>query len=481
MAVPNRTKIVATLGPASRDKATIESLIRNGVDVFRLNAAHADAKTLVRDIKSVRSVARKLKAGVGILVDLQGPKIRVGTLENAEPIWLRRGEQLTVVCDRDFVGRAGGEDGETQIGCRYEGLAGDVKPRERILVDDGNIEFRVVSVKGKRVTVRVVHGGLLKQHKGINLPGSTVKLPSITEKDQADLETVCEEDVDYIALSFVRTADDVLSLRKRIRKRDCDALVIAKIERPEAVKNIDSVLEAADGLMVARGDMGVELGPEAVPSIQKRIIRKAIEARKPVITATQMLESMITNPRPTRAEASDVANAVYDGTSAVMLSAETASGKYPVRAVQIMSKIARRTERDAFEEWEYTRRRQQTAQLRVTDATVRSAAYAAGLADAKVIAVFTESGATAQLVAGERVPTRIVAFTPFQRTVQRLSLVWGVTAIRLSRIRTAHEMTLEAEKVMVRDGLAKKGDRVVLVVGAQRTKGTTNIMNIRVL
>ncbi len=480
---PNRTKIVATLGPASREKSQIEALIRAGVDVFRINAAHGDEKTLVRDIRAVRRTAKRLSAGVGVLVDLQGPKIRVGQLKDAEPIWLKRGETISIVCDKDFVGQAkSGDGGRTRIGCRYEGLAKDVKPRERVLLDDGYIELKVISVDGKEIKARVVNGGLLKQFKGINLPGSSVSMPSITDKDRHDLATVIGEDVDFIALSFVRSADDVQKLRNLIQKAGSDAQIIAKIERPEAVKALDSVVEAADCLMVARGDMGVELGPEAVPGIQKRIIRAAIEARKPVITATQMLESMIINPRPTRAEASDVANAIYDGTSAVMLSAETASGHHPVRAVKTMSRIVRKTELDLFGSWEYAKRRGRNAEkYSVTDATVRASAYAALLAEAKLIAVFTESGSTAGLVAGERTPTQIVAFTPFQSTVSRLALVWGVTAIKLSRTRTAHEMTLEAERIMLRDGFAKKGDRVVLVVGAKRSRGATNIMNIRTL
>ena len=478
----NRTKIVATLGPASRSQRTIEDLILRGVDVFRINAAHADHETMSQDIRAIRKVARKVKRPVGILVDLQGPKIRVGTFEDADPIFLRRGERLTIVCDRTFLGRAGNEDEQTRIGCRYEGLADDVNPKERILLDDGNIELRVVSIEGREIEVRVVYGGLLKQHKGINLPGSEVSMESMSKKDKSDLQTVLAEDVDYVALSFVRTADDIERLRKRIKRAGSDAQIIAKVERPEAVKNLKEVLEASDGLMVARGDMGVELGPEAVPSIQKRIIREAIAARKPVITATQMLESMITNPRPTRAEASDVANAIYDGTSAVMLSAETASGKYPVRAVRIMARIIRSAEVDQFSTWSYMRRRDRNAQkYSVTGATVRAAAYAALLSEAKMIAVFTESGTTARLLGGERTPTRIVAFTPFERTVQRMALLWGVTPIRLARTRTAHEMTLEAERLMLDEGIAKKGDRVVLVVGAKRSRGTTNIMNIRVL
>jgi pyruvate kinase len=482
MRAPNRTKIVATVGPASRGAARIEELIREGVDVFRLNAAHCDHPTLVRDMSTIRRAAKRLRAGIGILVDLQGPKIRVGSFRDAEPIWLRRGEELDIVCDPSLVGQTFDDGRPTRIGCRYEGLAGDVRRGERVLLDDGNMELRVVRVRGKEIRARVVHGGLLLQHKGLNLPGSAVSMGSVTEKDLDDLDVVVEHGVDYVAQSFVRSADEIERLKSRIKDKGSDALVVAKIERREAVRDLDAILEVADGLMVARGDMGVELGPENVPSVQKRIIRKAIEARKPVITATQMLESMVTNPRPTRAEASDVANAIYDGTSAVMLSAETASGKYPTRAVRIMDRIIRKTETDLFHDWEYSRRRHRRERITsVTEATVRAAAYAALLSESKLLAVFTESGATAQLLSGERTPTRIVAFTPFARTVQRLALTWGVSAVKVSRTRTSHEMTLEGERIMVQSKLAKKGDRVVVVVGSQRRPGIANVMNITTL
>src|SRR5690606_6400829 len=274
----------------------------------------------------------------------------------------------------------------------------------------------------------------LKQYKGINLPGSTVSMASLTDKDLDDLEVALECQVDFVAISFVRFPEDITLLKERIVAAGSDAMVIAKIERPEAVQNLVGILAVTDAVMIARGDMGVELGPEVVPGVQKRIIRLAVEARKPVITATQMLESMITNPRPTRAEASDVANAIYDGTSAVMMSAETASGQFPVRAAKIMARIVRRTESDLFDTFEITRRRRRGAKaLSVTLATVRAAAYASLLVDSRLIAVFTESGRTAQLLAGERSGTHVFAFTPSQRTVQRLALTWGVTAVQLRR------------------------------------------------
>ncbi|MEM7206039.1 MAG: pyruvate kinase [Planctomycetota bacterium] len=482
MVLPNRTKIVATLGPASRSDKQVEQMVRSGANVFRLNAAHADHATIVSDIRTVRGVAKRLRTSVGILVDLQGPKIRVGPLENAEPVWLRRGTHLTISTAPGVVGHAARRGEAVRLGTSYRGLAKDVATGERILLDDGYIELRVLEVAQDEIRARVVHGGLLKQYKGINLPGSQVSAASLSAKDRRDLKCALGAGADFIALSFVRAAEDVKRLKRLIRNASSEALVVAKIERPEAVSNLTEIISAADALMIARGDMGVELGPAAVPAVQKRIIQLAGEARKPVITATQMLESMITNPRPTRAEASDVANAIYDGTSAVMLSAETASGKYPIRVVRTMNQIVRRTETDMYRNWEYHRRRRRSARTSsVTEATVKAAAYAALEVEAKVMAVFTESGATAQLAAGERTPTRIVAFTPFQHIVQRLSLTWGVAAFRCSRTRTSHEMTLEGEQILQERKLAATGDHIAVVFGASRTKGMTNILNIRVL
>ena len=478
---PNRTKIVATLGPASRAEETVEKLVRAGVDVFRLNCAHTNHRQLEKDIKLVRRVARRNKAMVGILVDLQGPKIRVGQLEDAQPIWLERGQSLVISTRRGVVGSSVPGEGIV-IGTSYAALAKDVKAGARMLLDDGNIELKVTDVQGKDIHARVVYGGLLKQYKGINLPGSKISAKSLSKEDLEDLRCAIAAGANYIAQSFVGSADDLRRLKKELRAGGSDALAVAKIERPSAVRELDSIVKEADALMIARGDMGVELGPEAVPAVQKRIIRLAREAKKPVITATQMLESMVSSPRPTRAEASDVANAIYDGTSAVMLSAETASGKYPVQSVRIMDRIVRRTEADMFTHWEYQRRRRRSAKTAsVSGATVKAAAYAALESQAKLIAVFTESGATAQMLSAERTPTRVVAFTPFQSTIERLALTWGVSAFRVSRIRTSHEMTLEGERILVERGLARRGDRIVVVSGTSRTRGLTNIMNIRSL
>jgi pyruvate kinase len=373
------------------------------------------------------------------------------------------------------------EDGSASIGTGYRGLAEDVKPGERILLDDGNLEVKVVAVEGPRIRTKVVYGGMLHQFKGINLPGSSVSAACLSKKDLDDLKCVLRHGVDFVALSFVRTAADVVELRRHITRQRGDAQIIAKIERPEAVRNAAAILEVADGLMVARGDMGVELGPEAVPPTQKRLIDMANQARKPVITATQMLESMIMNPRPTRAEASDVANAIYDGTSAVMLSAETASGKHPVRSVRIMEKIIRTAERDVYSRLGERRRRPTGQPASVTEAIVRAAAYAAYEAKVRLIAVYTETGTTAQMLAGERPPTHVVAFTPSIRTMQRLALVWGIVARKIRPGRTSHELTLDGDRLMRQQALVKQGDRIVQIAGQIRESGLTNTMSIREL
>jgi pyruvate kinase len=477
----NRTKIVATLGPASNDEAKVTELVRAGVDVFRLNCAHADHAALVRMIGIVRKVARKLDKSVGILADLQGPKIRVGKLKNAEPIYLKRGATVLIDTTPGVVGELL-SDGVVRIGTGYRQLARDVKKNERILLDDGNLELNVHAVSGDVIESRVVYGGMLHQFKGINLPGSKVSVGCLSRKDLADLAVVLKAEVDFVALSFVRSPDDVVELRRYIDKAKSDAQIIAKIERPEAVRCLPEILAVADGLMVARGDMGVEMGPAAVPPVQKRIIALCNEARKPVITATQMLESMVLNPRPTRAEASDVANAIYDGTSAVMLSAETASGKHPVRSVRTMETIIRTAEKARYNDLEERRRRKLIPDSAdVAMATVRAAAYAAYEANAKLIAVYTETGSTANLLAGERPPTHIVAFTPSQRTVQRMALAWGISAIKIPPGRTSHELTLSGDRILRNRELAKSGDRIVQIAGTVRLSGLTNTMSIRQL
>jgi pyruvate kinase len=482
MTLPNRTKIVATLGPSTDNDEVLAQLIKAGTNVFRINCSHSNHEGIVDRIKLVRRVAKSLNAPIGLLADLQGPKMRVGRMKNEkDALLLKPGAPVVLISDKNFIGEEVG--GVVKVGSQYELLANDVKPGERILIDDGNLELVVDKVSGKDVHCTVIYGGLLKQYKGINLPGTAVSAETLSEKDLGDLKVALEHQVDFVALSFVRRAADLRLLRKYIDSHNGTAKMISKIERPEAIENLEEIIDESYGVMVARGDMGVELGPEAVPSLQKRIIKLSLAASRPVITATQMLESMITNPRPTRAEASDVANAIYDGTSAVMLSAETASGKYPVRTVEIMSSIIRRTEEEIFTHWRYAPITQHTSSdiSSVALSTARAGAYAALEAGAKVIAVFTESGATARHLSGERISTRVWAFTPHDETVQRLALSWGVNARVIPKGATSHEDTLEGERVLTSEGIVQKGDRLVVVFGTSRDSGMTNMMHIRTL
>ena len=483
MLLPNRTKIVATLGPASNDDAVLAQLIRAGTNVFRINCSHSDHAGIIERMRMVRRVAKAENAQIGVLADLQGPKNRIGRLKNEEPIWLKPDSALIIVSDKTVVGEDA-KPGETiRVGTSYELLSKDVKPGERILIDDGNIEVVVEKVNGRDVHTTVVYGGLLKQYKGINLPGTEVSADILTEKDIGDLKVALEHKADFVALSFVRRASDLKLLGKMIREANSEAKMISKIERPEAIENLEGIIEESYGVMVARGDMGVELGPELVPSLQKRIIKLSLAASKPVITATQMLESMITNPRPTRAEASDVANAIYDGTSAVMLSAETASGKYPVRTVEIMSSIIRVTEEDLFSSGRPASLVDHTGagSSSVALATARAGAYAAQEAGAKAIAVFTASGATARHLSGERMSTPVWAFTSHDETVQRLALSWGINARKIVPSSNTLEETLEGERVLLREGIAQPGDRIVVVFGTTRDPGMTNVMQFRTL
>lgn len=479
MKLPNRTKIVATLGPATSNEKSIRELAIAGVNVFRLNCSHADHATLTSNYNFIRKTSAELGKPIGILADLQGPKIRVGKL--TQSIEIVNGQTIIISTEPGVIGSPVEAGQVPRVGTGYEGLSRDVKPGEQILLDDGNLELLVEAVQGHEVTCKVVHGGLLKQHKGINLPGSKVSAEALTKKDREDLDHVLSLGVDFVALSFVRTADEVIDLTKYIEKKGSHAKVISKLERPEVVKNLDSIIEASYGVMVARGDMGVELGPELVPGLQKKIISKCQASCKPVITATQMLESMMENPRPTRAEASDVANAIYDGTSAVMLSGETAAGKFPVRTVEIMSTIIRQTEQDLFSDWNYAPRTRPagTSPVSIPQATVHAAVRGALEADAKLIAIFTETGFTARYLAAERLPIPTVAFTPNPATLNRMALTFGVQGRLVKNAATSLEQTLEGEKVLLDDGISKKGDRIVMIFGSTRASGFTNIVNFR--
>jgi pyruvate kinase len=467
------TKIVATLGPATTHPEVIEKLIRSGLDVARLNFSHGTHEEHRRRIETVRETAKKLGRSVACLQDLSGPKIRTGPLSDPGGVVLETGSTFTLTTD-DVVGTS------ARVSTTYRDLPKDARPGNRILLDDGLIEIEVEEVKGDDVITRVVNGGRLKPKKGINLPGFALSTPALTAKDRADTEFGVSLDVDYMALSFVRTANDVRELRQLLESLGrADIPIIAKIEKPEALENFDSILDVADGVMVARGDLGVEIAVEKVPLVQKDIISRSNRRGKLVITATQMLESMVHRPRPTRAEASDVANAILDGTDAIMLSAETAVGDYPTQAVSTMSRIA-----------EYTEARHEPEQhWKPSDLTVLerasipraiagAACRAADELNARFIVVFTESGATARLVSHFRPERSIIGLTPSESVYRRLALPWGIIPMNVRRFDHVRVMVEECTDHLWQDGHVAKGDVVVIVCGSSPVPGATNMINV---
>ena len=454
-----RAKIVATLGPASHDERTLRGLLRAGVDVARLNfshGSHADHEALMQRI---RRLAQRLGRPVAILQDLQGPKIRLGTLP--QPVAVQAGQVVTF--------RAGVEHADDALPVPLAEFAAALRPGHRISIDDGLIELEVLEVDGDRVQARALLSGTLSSHKGINLPGVPLDIPGFTEKDEADLRFGLDHDVDAVAISFVRTAEDVARVRRAMTEYapdKADTPLIAKLERAEALQNLEDILTVADGVMVARGDLGVEIPTEDVPLAQKRIIATANRMGKLVITATQMLDSMIHNPRPTRAEASDVANAVFDGTDALMLSGETAVGRYPVRAVQVMDAIIRRAE-SAASEWGVCGQRAGRAVAPDDAWALARAAKALAEQQPKVaaLAIFTNTGRTAVLLSKTRPQVPILAFTPVERTYRRLSMYWGIQTHRVPFANTVEIMLKHIELALKASGQVKAGQQVVLVAG----------------
>ena len=461
-----RTKIVCTLGPASDNRDTLRSLMEAGLSVARLNFSHGTHEQHAATVALVRSTASELGRPVAILGDLQGPRIRIGDL--AEPRQVNDGEDIVLV--------AGEDAGPGQLPTTYEHLCDDLKVGDRILVDDGLIEFVALAVGAHTVTARVLHGGLVKSHKGMNLPGVAVSAPSITDKDWSDVAFAVEHKLEYLALSFVRRAQDIAELREKIPK---DMLVVAKIEKDSALENIESIVRASDAVMVARGDLGVELPFEEVPIAQKKIIALCNKLGRPVITATQMLESMITHPRPTRAEASDVANAIFDGTDAVMLSAETAAGQYPRLAVEAMSRIIMEIEKHPRVVRTDERRLTADAAVSTEQAIAAAATSAVRSLGAPALIVFTKSGFSARIVASHRPGVPILVLTDQERTYRQLALVWGVIPCLVPHCDTYWDMvTLALEQVRLHE-LARAGDRVVVTAGVPfDVPGTTNLMKV---
>ena len=467
-----RAKIICTIGPSCSAEPDLRELIQSGMDVARLNFSHGSHQDHARHIQTLRKVAAEEGKTICILQDLQGPKIRTGMLKGHQPVTLQTGGQVTITT-RDVEGTA------KLISTTFQALADEVKPGTCILLSDGRIELRVNHVSGDEIECQVLNGGTLGEHQGINLPGAALSIPALTEKDRRDLEFGLEHGVDAIALSFVRSAADVLEARKIIAAHKQDVPIVAKLEKPQALDQLEEILEVSDGVMVARGDLGVEMPPEKVPVIQKHVIRRAAEWRKPVIIATQMLESMIENPRPTRAEASDVANAIFDGTDAVMLSAETASGRYPKEAVCMMAKIVNEAESNMAEFMQPRRRTRRG--LSISETICESIAHAAEDLHIAAIAVFTETGSSARMVSKFRPRSRIYAFSHVAAVCNRMNLFWGVQPVRREHAMNAEEMLSTAEQELVRTGKLKAGDILGVVAGRQMSAGSTNFMRLHVV
>jgi pyruvate kinase len=465
------TKIVATLGPASSSPEVVLKLIEAGVNVFRLNFSHGKREDHRNVVNIIRQTADHIGACVGILQDLQGPKIRVGVFADGA-VELEEGQEFSLTCDDPSPGDA------QRVGVTYEGLCGDVKVGDVLLLDDGRLSVEVTAVKRGVVTTRVLVGGRLSNNKGINIPGAQLSIPALTDKDVEDLKFGTELDVDWVAMSFVRNRDDLLLARHYLARAGSHARLMAKIEKPSAVDRFEEILAEVDGIMVARGDLGVEMPAERVPLIQKRMIRACIEAGKPVITATQMLESMVRNPTPTRAEASDVANAIFDGTDAVMLSSETAVGDYPVAAVKMMDRIARSVEADE------NYRRMMHEHVPKSDATTADAVALAAVEmaynlDAKLIVTFTSTGNTALRVSRNRPPTPVLAITPNTRAERQLTVAWGVVTYLTDDVHDTEEMVVTATRAITDTQLLEPGDRYVITAGVPfGMRGTTNLIRV---
>jgi len=456
-----KAKIVATVGPACTSEDILEKLVHAGMNVARMNFSHGTHEQHAQRISLIRGLSEKLGVSIGILQDLQGPKIRVGDL--SEPVQLSEGEEVLLYA----AGTEPPGDGGQHIPVDFRQLFDSVRASDRLLLDDGRLTLEVVSVKDRNaLTAKVIVGGPLTSHKGINLPGVRLRIAGFTEKDEADLAFGIAQGVDAVAISFVRSAEDVKKVHyalERFSQGKRLPLLIAKLEKPEALDNLDAILEIVDGVMVARGDLGVELPPERVPALQKHIIRTANARNKLVITATQMLESMITNPLPTRAEASDVANAIFDGTDAVMLSAETASGKYPVESVLMMDRIVREAEKH-YLEWGAE---EMVLGLEQSDAASMARAAQALANDKNVTAVacFTRQGQTAWLMSKIRPRVPILAFTPDQDTYQRLPFLWGVNPHRVKFVDSLEAMLDHVDAALMRSEVVQAGDQVVLICG----------------
>jgi len=469
--ISRHSKIVCTIGPATRSRRMIDRLLQAGMDVARLNFSHGSHRDHAQSIEMLRAASVKAQKPIAILADLPGPKIRTGKLAGASPVALRTGQKF-VITTAQVLGDA------SRVSTTFRQLPKEVHRGDRVLLSDGLIELRVEQVRGREVICRVLNGGALGEHKGINLPGVKLRVPALTAKDRQDLRFALKHGANYIAVSFVRRSEDVVLAKTLVRRAGKETPIIAKLEKPEAIANLDGILRVADGVMVARGDLGVEMSPEKVPVVQKTIIARARQFRRPVITATQMLESMTGNPRPTRAEASDVANAIFDGSDAVMLSAETATGKYPVQTVTMMARIIEAAESSITE---FPRPVPQE-QLKVAEIIAELVCHASRELRMKVIAVFSHSGFTARLISRYRPLVPIIAFSPEAETRRRMALIWGVRPRSIAPVRNIDGLADVAEKRLLEEGLVQKGDVVGIVAGTPMgIRGTTNFVKLHVI
>ncbi|WP_335973628.1 MULTISPECIES: pyruvate kinase [Streptomycetaceae] len=465
-----RAKIVCTLGPATESYDQIKALVEAGMDVARLNLSHGGYAEHEDRYRRVRKAADETGRSVGILADLQGPKIRLGRFAEG-PVLLERGDEFTITVD-DIEGD------QTICGTTYKGLTADVARGERILVDDGRVTLEVTDVEGPRVHTMVIEGGMVSDNKGLNLPGVAVSVPALSDKDIRDLRWALRTGADVIALSFVRSGRDMDDVLRIMAEEGRRVPVIAKIEKPQAVENLEDIVDAFDGIMVARGDLGVEMPLEAVPIVQKRAVKLARRNAKPVIVATQMLDSMIDNSRPTRAEASDVANAVIDGTDAVMLSGETSVGKHPIETVKVMSRIVAAAEEDILAAGlppltDSNKPRTQGG------AVARAAAEMGDFLGASYLVAFTQSGDTVRRLSRYRSPIPVLAFTPEEDTRSQLNLTWGVETFLGPTVQTTDEMVQQVDEQLLRIGRCKKGDVVVITAGSPPgMPGTTNMVRV---
>ena len=468
----NKTKIVATVGPASNNKDMLRALAKEGVDVFRLNFSHGKHEDHLKVINYVRELNEELGTHIALLQDLQGPKIRVNEMEPG--IEIKAGDTLTITT-KEVLGN------KDLVSTSYEGLPKDVKPGDMILIDDGKIELRVKEVRGIEVTCTIVYGGPLKSRKGINLPFSRVSAPSLTDKDYEDLEFGLKNNVDWVALSFVRKATDIEILRAVIDRYKSNTRIVAKIEKPEALENIDAIIEATDAVMVARGDLGVEIWMEEVPMVQKMLVEKCNKASKPVIVATQMMESMIENPRPTRAETNDVANAVLDGADALMLSAETAAGKYPIEVIRSMVRTIGSVEKQGNIFFRFREVDPKSSNF-FNDSLILTACKLAKDVNAKAIVGMTQLGYAAYKAASHRPNANIFAFTSNDTILNTMNLVWATRAYHYDKAASTDETISDVEFILKRDGHVKTGDTFIILASMPiQERGRSNMIKVHVV